>query len=391
MVFTLGGVAVVALGGCVGDNVTIGPPRMPQVLAGPPAPPKPVVSGREVLATAIERANREDISGAVGVIETLPVAEREAVVRELIAGIAQQDSARAGRVALAMPAGSLQTEGVEIVTRAMVERDASAGIQWALALSEPATAFTARQTVADQLAERDPRAAVDRLRALPVTDGRNEMLGLAGAAWARRDATTALAWVRELPAGEFKTRMATSIGFAVAQTEPERAVAMAELLPEGRDRRLLFGAIGQTWVARNEGAAWAWARQLPAGASQEAALAGIEAGLGGLSSPRGVPAIGIIRRGRRFAGESAGDAGLPPPGFERDEALRRQFDEALRESPVRAANWLATLPLPDRREEMLEQLARQWLAIDPRAAENWMDQNILLRDRREQLRHEAGR
>ena len=58
---------------------------------------------------------------------------------------------------------------------------------------------------------------------------------------------------------------------------------------------------------------------------------------------------------------------------------------------MRAANWLATLPLPDRREEMLEQLARQWLAIDPRAAENWMDQNILRRDRREQLRHEAGR
>ena len=58
-------------------------------------------------------------------------------------------------------------------------------------------------------------------------------------------------------------------------------------------------------------------------------------------------------------------AGELPPGLARDEALRREFEEALRESPARAAAWLATMPVPDRRQEMADELARR-LQANPR-------------------------
>jgi hypothetical protein len=80
-----------------------------------------------------------------------------------------------------------------------------------------------------------------------------------------------------------------------------------------------------------------------------------------------------------------------PPGLARDEALRREFAEALRESPARAAAWLATMPVPDRRQEMADELARRWLWVNPDAASAWMELHIPEPERRERLWREAGR
>jgi hypothetical protein len=79
------------------------------------------------------------------------------------------------------------------------------------------------------------------------------------------------------------------------------------------------------------------------------------------------------------------------PGFEREQAMRREFEEALRESPARAAAWLATMPVLDRRQEMADELARRWLAVNPDAATAWMELHIAESERRERLWREAGR
>ncbi|MCX6953286.1 MAG: hypothetical protein NTV51_14125, partial [Verrucomicrobia bacterium] len=60
-------------------------------------------------------------------------------------------------------------------------------------------------------------------------------------------------------------------------------------------------------------------------------------------------------------------------------------------SPARAASWLAGLPLPDRTDAMVDDLARQWLRTDPEAARTWMEQTIASPERREQLRRDVGR
>jgi hypothetical protein len=165
-------------------------------------------------------------------------------------------------------------------------------------------------------------------------------------------------------------------------------VELLAALPEGRDRRVLIGAIGQTWVARDADQAWRWAQQLPEGASREAALAGIETGLGGAGArvARSSSSTGLHPRG---GGGSIGEASAPTLGVERDDALRRKFNEALRESPVNAASYLTALPAPDRRDDMIDELVRLWAPINPDAAKTWIDHNIASPARREQLLREA--
>jgi hypothetical protein len=166
-------------------------------------------------------------------------------------------------------------------------------------------------------------------------------------------------------------------------------VELLDILPQGRDRMAVIGAIGQTWVARDENETWRWANQLPAGAAREAAVAGIETGLGGAGSH-------LVQNDTRFTGRT-GNAGLGttrgggslPLGEQRDDALRREFEEALRESPLRAASLLTALPAPDRRDEMVDELVRRWLPINPEAAKTWVDQNIPNPARREMLLREA--
>lgn len=328
-------------------------------------------------------------------VNTLPAAERGAVVRELFATLVREDLPGVGRLVQAMPSGPLQAQATEIVAWAKLDRDPDDALQWALAWPAPATEFVARQAVADYWVERDVRTALERLWALPATAARCEMLGAAVAGWARRDVRSAVGWVRELPEGDDKTRVTTSLGFALAQTDPKRAVEVVEWLPAGRDRWLVVGAIGETWVARNAGEAWRWAGTLPPGEAREAALSGIETGLGGARSRSRTNrvAVGATVAGPRVGGGGGVVGGANPMmlGAERDRVLRREFEAALLESPVRAASWLVAQPLPDRRDEMVDELARRWLAINPEAARAWMEANIVSRDRREQLLREAGR
>ena len=72
-------------------------------------------------------------------------------------------------------------------------------------------------------------------------------------------------------------------GHRVSRTGACREARSLRVRPRcwhGRDRWLLVGVIGRTWVARDPKAALAWAHALPAGTPREAALAGIDAGLG---------------------------------------------------------------------------------------------------------------
>ena len=234
-----------------------------------------------------------------------------------------------------------------------------------------------------QLIESAPQAAVARIIALPPSTERNEILGDAGAQWVRRDATAALAWLGDLSPTDDKKRVATSMGYALALPEPLRETAWLSTLPDGRDRLLAIGAIGQTLVASDADQAWKWARQLPAGSALEAALAGIETGLGGArfrGANRPVEIVG--RAGMRGIVGVSRSASSIPLGSERDQALRREFEEALRESPARAASWLASILIPDRRDEMVNELARRWSPINPQAARLWMDENNVAPGRR---------
>ncbi len=390
--------ALLALGvsGCVQRTASADaapPPRMPQILPAKPTAGAPAVSKADILATALRRANDADIPGALRALDAIEDrAERSASRREFVASLANDDPSRAVQVVLALPPGMAQADALESAARTLVRRDPDTALQWALGLPEATPRFAALQVIADHFIRDNPRGALDRVAALPDHPRRDEALVLTGARWARRDAGPALAWARALTEGELKTRALTSIGFELAQSIPDQAIAVAETLPEGRNRWLLLAAATQTWVARDPNAALKWARQLPAGAARDTALAAAETSLAGPPRYPSVPRDGTQRGrpsiGGRIAGAVPGDgtelASLAP-GPERDDALRKKFEQLLLMSPALAADWLGGLAPAERRDEMVDRLIREWLPQNPTAAETWIDQTIIQPDRKREL------
>jgi hypothetical protein len=428
--------------GCVSvttrESAAVRKPAMPTIR---PAPEMASTPTREpdVLDSVLRLAREGNTNEALRQLETIhDPADRGHVARRVVALLAEQDPNAAAALALRLPSGPGQIAALEDASRAMVRRDRVAALRWASELPDDAPSRSARRAVVTELVGSEGRAAIDRIHALPAGKVRDDSLVTAAAEWARRDPDGAIAWLRGWPDDTLKPRLISSVGFGVAQTRPDRAVAVAEMLPESRQRWMLFSAIAQTWVAVDSSGAHAWAGRLPAGEARDAAIAGIDTGLGvpaarrsasapntrgGSSRTRGGTAAaaaaawpemdsqafaawlatqrpGMTREEaileyvrQRGASEPAtvGQWVASLPGAMRDRAAELYLENVLPTAPSEAANWLSSLPRSDRTNEMVEKTARRLLLVNPDAGAAWMDQMNLPPYQKERLLREAGR
>lgn len=400
--------------------------------------PRVTLAETEVVSAALARARQGDVAGALRALEPLrESAERARAGLQVVAMLAQEEPRAAAALAAGLPSRPAQLAGMESAARVMVARDPEAAVRWSLGEAYAAGEL-ARSAVANVLVADNPRAAIERITAQPVTPARDDLLALAAAAWARSDADAAVAWLRSLPDDERQPRLTSSVGFALAQTRPDRAVAVADMLPAGRNRWLLLSSIGQTWVAVDTKAALTWAGRLPAGEPRDSAFAGIDTGLGVPVSRRVAGAPGTRGTSNRTRGGGAPDTAAwseisspefaawlatQAPGMTRDEAILEYVrqrgtlspgtlgswittlpggptrdrameifvDGLLIGSPTQAAEWLRTLPRSDRSDVMIERTAREWFRRNPEAAAAWLESTSLPPERKEQLLREAGR
>jgi hypothetical protein len=358
---------------------------MPQILAVSPAPTAPARTPAEMLNDAVARAVREDYTGAASALQEIEPFTRHRLVVDAVERVTQSDPQKAGRLTLALPVGPSQVAAADATARAWADRDLPGAARWAASVPDISARVAAIRALAARTFERSPNDAMNRLQAVSSGERRMEFLTLAASEWARRDPDAAIAWARGVSDAELRTRALTSIAFEIAQTNPERAIPVAELLPPGRDRWIVLGAIGRSWAVRNSSAALAWAHQQPAGEARDAAVAGVEAGLGAIAwnapAASGAPLAALM---------PSNIAGPRQFNVERDEDLRREFENRLRTSPSLTGDWLMSLPAAQRREEFMHELAREWLATNPAAARQWIDQNVMSEPERRQLLHEGG-
>lgn len=408
------------LGGCSTDHLPSATeprrlPPMPTMELRPAATPSlPAATEDEIIATATRHALAGDLPAMIRTLEiAADLATRARLGTAVVAALASKNPATAAAVTLGLPESYGKSAAAESAARAWVQQDAAAALRWVLAAPDPAAAHALRRAVASELVRDNPPATLDRLKALPATErGRDEMLGIAAAAWSRRDFAAAVAWLRSQPDDPLRQRMTASVAFEIAQRSPDQAIALAESLPSGRDRWLVFSAIAQTWIVKDPKAAVTWATQLPPGEARDAAFAGVNTGLGlGPSRlPMPVPDAGIVTS-PAFPPELNSPAfaawlTTQPHAMSRDEAIlefvrqrssadlgaignwiaglagepSRQrameiyLDQTVRSSPASAADWLRSLPASSRSDDMIEKTARELIHTDPRAAE------ALLRD-----------
>lgn len=438
---SLVGCALLATGcnhsGAQRNFTTIGKPAMPSVAPGETKERGEFATADA--ATSVRRlARADDMAGAVAALLAVPEgAERTRLAGELATTLSEEQPARGAAFALALPQGGAQTTAVEAVARVRVKQDAAEALQWAAGVSNLTAGRVVRAAVAQHSVAGDARGTIDRIKALPAGPARDDLLVAAAGAWARLDANAAVSWLRDQPDDELKPRLTSNVGFEIAQTKPERAVAVAEMLPSGRDRWLLLSAIGQTWVAVDSKAAMTWAGQLPAGEPRDAALAGVDTGLGVPQRRRiaGVPGTrsGASRtRGGAGAMISLPDVNSPaftawlatqPAGLSKDEAILeyvRQraalepqtvgqwlttlpggattdrakelyIENVVPTAPAEAARWLRSMPRSDRTDAMMESTAKRWLQTNPESAELWLRDSTLPDFVKQRLLRDAGR
>lgn len=433
----LSALGAVALAGCANAlppaTAERAMPAMPSM--GPPRnAPNPEIPESEIIARALRSALSDDVAAALRILDLATgVAERASAATKLVSALASQDPPKAARLAFGLPSGPTRSSAIETVALAWTQRDPDEALRWSLGIEDPATANVARRAVAGVLLQQNPRSVLDRMKMLPAGRSRDEMVAVAAGAWARMDPDGASFWLREQPNDAVHEHLASTVAFEIAQVSPARAIEVAGTLPAGRNRWLVFSGIAQTWVALDRDAAILWANQLQPGEARDAAIAGINTGLGiaparRAPAPPGIPGIPRNRSAYAVGSESdppafalwmatqprtmtreeaileyvrqrsaldsgsigswlAGLAGEPA----RQRAMDIYFQEVLRGSPAAAANWIGALPSSDRSDERVETIARQWLQTDPSAAAAWLRETNLPRARQEEILRQVPR
>lgn len=424
------------LTGCANNNLPITSPARPM----PPMPtvgpttavPKAVVSQEERIADAVRAALEKDFPRANAILGGIADPRHRAhVTAELFAILAAKNAEVAAALAIDLPPSLARTKAIEFAAVALLKQQSGESFRWAIHISDPTAARVARHAIAVELTRENPEAALREITAFPPGQARDDFLRTIAAVWAKRDTSGAISWIREQPDGALKHKLTSSVAFEIAQTSPGAAIALAESLPVGRDRWLIYSAIAQTWAVTDTKSALAWANHLPAGEARDAAIAGIQTGLGVPSTSRrtgGAP-NGGFRGGRRAAFALGPTSVLPdtpaftawlatqPLKMSRDEAIieflkqrssqdvgsigswvagltgdpSRQravdvyFEEVLRTSPANAANWLRSLPSSDQSPEKIEKAAREGTRTDPTAAAAWLRETNLPPFRQEEI------
>jgi hypothetical protein len=428
----------VALGGCASAPAETAAaakqrPALPTVRQVDHAT-QPAPAENEIVARATRAIQNNRVSDAVRTVMQLDPELRARVAGQVAAAVAERDPMAAAAFATALPVSTAQEAATETAANAFTRRDPDAALRWAAGIDDFAAARAAQRTVIAELLRAEPRNALAKIEALPASAARDDMLTLAVGEWARHNSADATAWLNVQPDSTLKPRLTSAIAFEVAQTDPNRAIALAETMPAGRNRWLLLAAIGQTWVAKDEKAALGWAQQLPAGEARDAALAGVDTGLGVPASRRlaSAPRGSTVRVGGGTTAAATWDelnspafaawlatqpAGMSreqaileyvrqrgaveptsvgqwiaslPGGPSRERAMEIYLDGVLAASPADAANWLRTLPRSDRSDEMVERTAKKWLLTNPAAAQQWLNEISLPPDRKQQLLRDAG-
>lgn len=160
---------------------------------------------------------------------------------------------------------------------AWTQRDFSAALAWATQLADPTERQRALETICFDVAQRDPRKAVETAIDSHLCDTDAGALDNLTAQWAARDFASAHAWVQQQEAGDWRDELIARVAFAGSQSDPAAAaqIVAAEMPPGPRQEEAAISVVHQ-WALRDPDAAAAWANAFPEGDFHKRAMAEIE-------------------------------------------------------------------------------------------------------------------
>ena len=211
-------------------------------------------------------------------------------------------------------------------------------------------------TILAVLAAHDPQRAADWLKNPENANAFYPGLGhaLAGTIskeWARQDLPAALAWAQSLPDQQRGGAYSGVLG-SLATTNPEQASSLALTLEPGPARQHIVGEIASSWARNSPVEALAWTQTLSANEQADATRSAL----------------------RVWAQNEPGDTAKYLDSLDQDidPQLPVVAGAWARNAPSQAANWVASQPDGDGRNDAIAKTLWNWTTQNPAAATEWV-------------------
>lgn len=349
---------------------------------------------------------QRDPKAAVAFLNQLPTGQRQRLAwQAMLVQLSGSSPEIAASLALQASVGSQRLSLVETVAGRWSALDPMAASRWAESLPDPALRKVALASTLPQLAETDPKAALE----LAGKHGLKSMTdvlyqSLAGEMAGRPE--EAMKWMETLPTSS--ARNAAFGGFIEkwAADSPSAAAAFATNLPPGVRRTTAISTIATALASDDPAAAIAWVQGLPSAQEKSSAAQSMIYQFSQHDPKQGLQLIDSLPPGPnrdQLVGSLASgwaendlDGAVEwlkssPPGSARDAALSSLSDRWASTDPVAAANFASQLPAGEETTAFISTVAGAWAENDPKAALAWAQRLESPESARDAVRSIVGR
>ena len=236
-----------------------------------------------------------------------------------------QDPAATAAYLSSLPPDKVRSSQLSAVAKGWAEQDPAAALDWATHFSNPQQHDGAVQGVIDTWAETDPQAAASYVLGTPDDSNREYLMTLLVQNWGAVSPADAARWLLG-QTGDVQSQGAGTLVEQWIHSDPTAAASWAAQLPAGDARNVAFTHVASNWVDLDPAAAASWLGGLPAGDARDAAIVG-------------------------YATVGNNDA-----------------------NPADVLQQVLTIGDPAKRDDTTVSVLKGWLASNPQAAHQWIDQ-----------------
>lgn len=300
---------------------------------------------------------------------------------------ARTDPADAAHYLTGTASGNLRNQMVHTVANAWTEQDPDAAVAWLEGLPVGILRNQAAQVVLSTLARSDPDRALALSENLPA-----DLRGRANAAVAQnlaeKDLGAALERVKQIPQGMARREALNGILYSDAlRSNPKKALEYLDEIPTGAERGNFLNVLANSWSQQEPEEAFEWAKSLPRKSDREKAFAGM-AHLMVESEPRmaadylaSLPENEgrehLSNLARQWAMNDLESAREWWEGLPEGEARNRVGADMIASwaslDPVEAARYVAELPAGKSQNEAALRVVTEWANHDARSAAAWVE------------------
>ncbi len=258
-----------------------------------------------------------------------------------------------------VPPGEARENAIRALAAVWSQTDPAAAIAWGQSLADPADRGAAVETALGDLAQRDPRQAIEIARKNLRSPALERTLFSALQRLAATDPNAAASFVLLLPPGDMQTMAAANVARSLAERSVPAALAWVKTIPIDLTRWIAFNSVLTSWVQQDRTAAARHVLELPPGQGTEFAASHLAQFLAS------DPADAILWA-----------AALP------DETVRASANATIasvwaQRAPAEAVRWAASLNEDPLRPNALGGAFSYWLLQDADAAMAWLDKATL--------------